>query len=290
MTRFAFYGRLSTEDRQDSTLARPFRHLSPPVQVHYAFGGDCSTSEGQLMVAIGQAIDEFERGRLKRETRRGQRQNTLNGYRSGGRPPYGYKCLKMPHPVDVRARRGDTKSRLALDPLQAPVLLRIFRMWVVEKLGFGQICDRLNAEGIPSPTHADPRRNARGVWSRSTVRALLQNQTYLGRLCWGRTDHSMKRERGRGSARRCDESEWAYSEVEHPAIVSRELFDAAQRVCAGRAGPVLPGKAGGSTCYRASSGVRAGMHRLRCSGANVSATAMSAAPIAAPMARRRLHR
>jgi DNA invertase Pin-like site-specific DNA recombinase len=170
VTRFAFYGRLSTEDRQDWTLARPsqlagceakvrelggditaqffdvmsgarddrrqwmeliaearcpgrrfdavvmyqtrclsrdrvsaglfereLRRLPPPVQVHYAFGGDCSTSEGQLMIAIGQAIDEFERGRLKRETRRGQRQNTLNGYRSGGRAPYGYSRQAVPH-------------------------------------------------------------------------------------------------------------------------------------------------------------------------------------------------
>jgi site-specific DNA recombinase len=154
--------RCLSRDRVSAGLfERELRHLSPPVQVHYAFGGDCSTSEGQLMVAIGQAIDEFERGRLKRETRRGQRQNTLNGYRSGGRAPYGYKHLTVPHPVEVRARRGDTKSRLVPDPLQAPVLLRIFRMWAEEKLGFGQIRDRLNAEGIPSPTHADPRRAIR---------------------------------------------------------------------------------------------------------------------------------
>jgi hypothetical protein len=72
------------------------------------------------------------------------------------------------------------------------------------------------------------RRNVRGAWSISTIRAVLKNPTYLGRLCWDRTDHSMKRERGGGSARRRDEPEWVYSEVEHPAIVSRELFNAAQ--------------------------------------------------------------
>jgi DNA invertase Pin-like site-specific DNA recombinase len=57
--------RCLSRDRVSAGLfERELRRLSPPVQVHYPFGGDCSTSEGQLMVAIGQAIDEFERGHL----------------------------------------------------------------------------------------------------------------------------------------------------------------------------------------------------------------------------------
>jgi site-specific DNA recombinase len=301
MLRFAFYGRLSTEDRQDWTLARPsqlagcqakarelggevtveffdvmggarddrqqwseliaearcsdrrfdavvmyqtrclsrdrvsaglfereLKRLKHPVAVHYVFGGDSSTSEGELMVAVGQAIDEFERSRLKRETRRGQRQNTLNGYRSGGRAPYGYRNEAEPHPVEMRARRGDTKSRLVPDPECMLVVVRIFRMWAEEGLGLTAICDRLNAEGIPNPGHTDTRRNIRGTWSGNTLKALLQNPTYLGRLCWDRTDHSVKRERGGGSPRKREESEWVYSEVKHPAIISQELFDDAQ--------------------------------------------------------------
>jgi DNA invertase Pin-like site-specific DNA recombinase len=187
--RFAFYGRLSTDDRQDVTLARPSqleacqrkmaeldgeivaeffdqesgarddrpgwtaltveardrahrrfdavvcyqtsrlsrnrvsaglfeRELRKQgVALHYVLGaGDPSTAEGSLTIALQQAFDEYERAKLKRETKRGMRQNTLNGYRNGGRAPYGYKLEHGPHPVAVRANAGETKSRLALDP------------------------------------------------------------------------------------------------------------------------------------------------------------------------------
>jgi DNA invertase Pin-like site-specific DNA recombinase len=157
-TRFAFYGRLSTDDRQDVTLARPSQleacvrkvtelggevtaeffdqasgarddrlswtaltieardratrrfdgvviyqtsRLSRDrvsaglferelrkvgVSVVYALGaGDPDTAEGKLLIALQQGFDEYERSKIKRETRHGMKQNTLNGYRNGGR-------------------------------------------------------------------------------------------------------------------------------------------------------------------------------------------------------------
>ncbi len=293
MIRFAFYGRLSTDDRQDVTLARPSQyeacerkvaglgtitaeffdqesgsHADRPelnaliyeardantrrfdrvvcfqtsrlsrdrvdaglferdlrrlgVPIVYVNGGD-----SEIEIGINQVIDQHMRSRLKEETRRGQRQNVLNGYRCGGRAPYGYLLEREPHPVASRARAGDTKSRLGIDPEQVPVVVSIYRMWVEEGLGTMAICDRLNAEGIPSPVHTNTTRNVKRKWSKNTVRAILQNPAYTGRLVWDRTDHSLKRERG-GSPRRREQDEWVVSEHEHPALVSQELFDAAQ--------------------------------------------------------------
>ncbi len=90
------------------------------------------------------------------------------------------------------------------------------------------IADRLNAEGVPSPVDTNPTRNVRGKWAKSTIRAILQNPAYTGRLVWDRTDHSVKRERGGGGARRRDCSEWVVSDISHPAIIEQPLFDAAQ--------------------------------------------------------------
>ncbi len=208
-------------DRVDAALfERDLRRLDVPVT--YASGGS-----SPLEIAIKQAIDEHERTQIKIETRRGQAQNIKNGYRSGGRAPYGYLLAYEPHPVPSRAAKGDRKSRLALDAEQAPVIRRIFVWWVHDELGTMAIADRLNAEGVPSPLHTNPTRNVRRKWAKSTIRAILQNPVYTGRLVWDRTDHSVKRERG-GGARSRDRSDWVISDVLHPAIVDRALYEAAQ--------------------------------------------------------------
>lgn len=105
---------------------------------------------------------------------------------------------------------------------------RIFMWWVHDELGTLAIADRLNAECVPSPVHTNPTRNVRRRWAKSTIRAILENPVYTGRLVWDRTDHSVKRERGGGGARSRDRSDWVVSDIAHPAIVEQSLYDAAQ--------------------------------------------------------------
>jgi site-specific DNA recombinase len=211
-----------SRDRVDAALfERDLRRLDAPVS--YVDGGG-----SRLEVAIKQAIDEHERSRLKVETRRGQAQNIRNGYRCGGRAPYGYRLQREPHPVAVRAAKGETKSRLVPESAEIGTVERIYNWWVQDNLGTLAIADRLNERGVPSPVHTNTKRNVRCKWAKSTIRAILQNPVYTGRLVWDRTDHSLKRERGGGGARLRSRDEWVLSEVEHPALVSQDLWDAAQ--------------------------------------------------------------
>jgi metallophosphoesterase (TIGR00282 family) len=164
MRKFAWYGRLSTKDKQDPTLsfreakerdARRFdtviiyaasrlsrdlfhaltyeRELTRAgVEVFYALtAGDQTSPEGRLIRHMFQALDQFEVEKLGREVRRGQTENTKQGYRNGGRAPYGYRLRHEPHPDPARARAGDTKSRLVPDPERAPVMRRELRPDVV---------------------------------------------------------------------------------------------------------------------------------------------------------------
>ena len=135
------------------------------VEIHYAIGaGDPSTAEGGLMIALQQAFDEYERAKLSRETKRGMRQNALQGFRCGGRAPYGYRFEQSPHPVAARARAGEVKTRLVPDPDQAPVIIEIFHLWADKGWGCKAIADHLNRPGgPPSPSHVDPKRNLRGA-------------------------------------------------------------------------------------------------------------------------------
>jgi site-specific DNA recombinase len=299
--RFAFYGRLSTDDKQDQTLARPsqleacrqkaaelggsivceffdqesgakddrpgwtaltqeardrrarrfdavviyqtsrlsrdrvsaglfHRELRKVcVEIHYAVGaGDPSTAEGGLMIALQQAFDEYERRKLSRETKRGMRETALQGFRNGGRAPYGYRLERTPHPVATRAKAGETKTRLVPDEERAGVIAEIFHLWTDRGWGCKRIADHLNRPGgPPCPSHVDSNRNVRGDWAKSTIRAVLKNPTYTGRLVWNRLDFATQREAG-GTPRLRAEEEWVVSEVEHLPLVSDELFAKAQ--------------------------------------------------------------
>ena len=180
------------------------------------------------MIALQQAFDEYERKKLSRETKRGMRENALQGFRCGGRPPYGYRLDRSPHPVAARARDGETKSRLVPDLAQAEVVAEIFHLWVDKGFGCKALADHLNRPGgPPSPSHVDTRRNVRGDWAKSTIWAMLKNPTYTGRLVWNRLDFATQREAG-GTARLRAQEEWVVSEIEHLPLVSDELFAAAQ--------------------------------------------------------------
>lgn len=299
-TRWAFYGRLSTDDRQDITLARPSQfeacerkvvaqggevtceffdqesgaHADRPdlgkllaearnrdtrrfdrvvifqtsrlardrvdaalferrlkrsgVPVSYVKGGD-----SEIEIGIHQAIDQHMRSHLKEETRRGMAQNTINGWRNGGKAPFGYMLERVPHPVASRASQGDTKSRLVVDPEQAPVLVWIFDRWALAGWGFTRIADDLNERRVPSPAHVDPARNEHSHWSYSTIRSILRNPVYLGRMTWDKLDFTAAREARDDEqdgplVRLRDEDDWVRSEVEHPALVSDELWSLAQ--------------------------------------------------------------
>jgi len=101
------------------------------VEVFYALSaGDQSSPEGRLIRHFFQALDQFEVEKLGREVRRGQTENTRQGYRNGGRAPYGYRLKHEPHPAPGRARVGDKKSRLVPDPEQAPVIGEIFDRFI----------------------------------------------------------------------------------------------------------------------------------------------------------------
>ena len=216
------------------------------VPIHYAIGaGDPTTAEGGLLIALQQAFDEYERAKLSRETKRGMRQNALQGFRCGGRAPYGYTLERLPHPVPSRAKAGDTKTKLVPDPELAPAVAEIFHLWAIKGWGCKAIADHLNRPGgPPSPSHVDPKRNTRSDWAKSSIRAMLRNPTYTGRLVWNRHDFATKRETG-GSARIRAQSEWIVSEIEHPPLVSDELFTAAQERFRHRARPKGQPRPGG---------------------------------------------
>jgi DNA invertase Pin-like site-specific DNA recombinase len=192
------------------------------VSIYYAVGaGDPATPEGMLFIGMQQLWDEFERLKLARETRRGMRELVLQGYRAGGRAPYGYSRISS---------EVEGKLRVTLEPnvLEAPVVLDIFTRHAYLLLGFKRIARYLNRPGgPPSPEHVDSQRNLTRSWTPGTVRAMLLNRTYTGAAVWNRLDFATARLSG-GGARARPHEEWVICEGAHEPIVSLELFEAVQ--------------------------------------------------------------
>jgi site-specific DNA recombinase len=80
----------------------------------------------------------------------GFREHTEQGWNIG-RPPYGYRADKLPHPVPARRAEGRTKTRLIPDPITGPAVTRIFRLRVIQGLGYKAIADQLNLDLTPQP-------------------------------------------------------------------------------------------------------------------------------------------
>ena len=163
-------------------------------------------SEGKLIRHIIGAVDEFASDMNARQVASMMITNAERGWWNGSIPPFGYKT--------VFAERIGSKDKkvLAIEPREAPIIRRIFGMYLVGEasrpLGLKAICSKLNGEGV----------SMRGKpFLCSTVSDLLKRTTYKGEFFYNRKDSRT------GSAR--DASEWV--KVAAPVIISPEEFDAA---------------------------------------------------------------
>jgi DNA invertase Pin-like site-specific DNA recombinase len=225
--------------------------LTFPVFVHYGVGlwvpevggaVDPGSEAHDLVMSVFGGMSKGERTRIKVRTRSAMAaQAATEGRFLGGRPPYGYLLGDAgPHPNPAKAADGKRLRRLEVDPTAAPVVRRIFEEYLAGA-GLYAIAERLTGDGIPSPSGHDPERNrhrqaTKGAWSKSAVRAILQNPRYTGRQVWARqrkdevlldvddvaAGHETK-------MRWNDRADWIWSaEPTHEAIIDPETFAQAQ--------------------------------------------------------------
>lgn len=131
----------------------------------------------------------------------------------GSQAPYGYKK------VDIQ--RGKKKLHtLEAIPEQAEVVKRIFEMYV-DGLGTVRIADILTEEKIPTA-------NGKKQWIHGTITRMLQNEHYLGKVVWYRNKQTKTIEDGEIVVKRPRSDKKIVAEGLHDAIISQELWDAAQ--------------------------------------------------------------
>ena len=149
------------------------------------------------------------------------RRNTIdNGLFISAFAPFGYKKSK-------------TKvGRLEIDEEVAPIVRRVFDMFVNQDMSIVEISRQLNDEGVISPAQykikngiSKNKRWVNSVWNTHTVKVILSNPLYVGYLVLGKTRIDMYRKE---PLRITKPEERNIVPNAHDSIVSDELFEMAQ--------------------------------------------------------------
>ncbi len=184
----------------------------------------------KLLLSVLAFADEVERERARQRTQDAMLRKARAGKVTGG-TVYGYRNEVVYGERDASGQRRRLHTERVIDPVEADVVRRIFRL-SVEGWGVRRIAMQLNAEGVPAPR---PRRSGRlPSWSPSSIHAILRRELYRGVILYNRV-----RKRDAWGQKRYlprPEGEWVRVEAPHLRIVSDEDWQRVQgRLTAARA-------------------------------------------------------
>lgn len=152
---------------------------------------------------------------IHRRLQRGRLASVREGKYVGSRPPFGYQKVKL-----------EREKGFTLEPVQeqAAVVEMIYR-WYLDgvdgiRMGPTAIANRLTEMGIPPPN--------KGRWSPSTVRDILINPVYMGKIRWNWRPVVQTVSGGRRSFHRPRTADWELVDGLHPPIVPEEDWQKVQ--------------------------------------------------------------
>ena len=169
--------------------------------------------QATLLTQVQGVIAEYEKAKIAERYRRGKLFRARAGEIVTWKASYGYRRIP-------RSAATGRAHHEVYEP-EAAVVRRIFADRAAG-ITVREICRRLNADAIPSPT-------GKPTWGHSTLCRLLRNEAYIGRVYYHRTESVPDRRPTRRTRQvPRDRDEWI--PIDCPRIVSDELFQAAGRV------------------------------------------------------------
>ena len=148
----------------------------------------------------------------------GKMLSVREGNYMGSLPPYGYDII-----------RPDRWTRTLTPNENAKVVVMVFDWFVKDRLNPGEIARKLYNLGIPTLT-------GNLEWHRGTIKDILKNDLYTGKIRWFRRKQSRELDDNGKIARkkrRCLSENYLIIEGKHPAIISDEIFNEAQKLFTG---------------------------------------------------------
>jgi site-specific DNA recombinase len=241
------------------------RHRIDIVYVSEGFQGD---DTDDLLRPVKQWQARQESRDLSKVSIRGLLSLSEGGWWMGGLAPYGFDLLyhdgtgrpyqrvrfmpngekqvysvegallrTLPPRERLSTAKSDRAKLVPSAPERVRTVQRIFDMYADLGMGLRAIAARLNEEKIPSPGCANPNANRGFTWCLSSVRGILQNQTYVGDLVWNRraqgkfhkiaNGQAQKRETLHRQVEKNGKQDWIVVHDAHEALVPRDLFQRA---------------------------------------------------------------
>ncbi len=175
------------------------------ITVEYVKERFAQDPASQLHKQILRGVNTFYKQTTAIRDREGLVARAKQGLWPGGMPPLGYDLVEQ---------------RLVVNPEEAQLVERIFRMYVEQQLTVIQICTRLFQEGVPTKWQRLGTKHTRRQpnWDPSGLYRLLENSVYIGQFLWGKK-------------RNPRHQTWLSNEqviILYRAIISEELWTAAQ--------------------------------------------------------------
>lgn len=190
---------------------------------------DSSQGLNNLVLPFTNVINSLYARQASEKTKAAHRARAKNGMFLGSRAPYGYQ------------KDPSDRHHLIVDPEAAEVVKEIFRMFA-DGIGYVRMTKILRERNILNPQayfnqnnpdyykHSDYWRKPFD-WHATSVRAILNNPVYLGKLTFGKT-----KTKGFFDKRRVatEESDWIVVEHTHEPLVSQELWDTVHQMMKAR--------------------------------------------------------
>jgi len=159
---------------------------------------------------------------INRRIQRGRVSSIKDGKYISPTPPYGYDRVKIPN---------NSGYTLIPNPKEAEVVRLIFDLYVNgithedgahEDLGSWKIASYLDHLGIK------PRVSER--WSATSIRDILKNPVYIGKICWGKRKEMKKVVDGNIMVSRPNSSEYMMHDGLHDPLVTETYFQKTKEI------------------------------------------------------------
>lgn len=180
---------------------------------------DTLKGNDDILMPIKNVINDMYAKDISRKVRSAFNAKAKDGQYISSKPPLGY--MKSP----------DDKHKLIIDDEGAEIVRNIFRM-ASEGYGYNKITREL--EGSPNPItyfmlknpdyYDNPRWKPNYTWNNKSIKVILENMVYLGKIVYGRTRAVSVSSK---SVSRRPQEEWIIAHDTHEPIISQELWDKA---------------------------------------------------------------
>ena len=193
------------------------------IAVNDAFDTAAVTDTAQMSMALSNIVNDYYAKDISRKVTSALQTKMERGDYIGNYAPHGY------------CKDPENKNHLVIDSETAPVIRQIFQ-WRAEGISYMGINRRLNEAGIPSPgqyrlehgIETNNNRKGRSVlWNKHMVTEILKNIVYIGHLAQKKGSQCLY---AGIPYHITGEDEWIVVEHTHEPIISKELFEAVQKI------------------------------------------------------------